>query len=219
MNYRQKLGYTALGAMIMLAGLTIGVIVSPPLIAQRNGIFDEIECSKLTVAGPQGKIAMHVSTDPTEGTDLQLYDPAGTPRVVVRASTDGSFMQINPPSDPSIGLFAVEHGTGFIMKNAQGKELINITGANHMRHLTLHNPDGKLAVALASIGHNDSNVISVYNTAGKRGLNLTSDDGTFTGITLYDKADKIAATLAAHQATGKNSLIIYGAGQPVWTAP
>ena len=35
-----------LGAIIMLIGLTVGAIVSPPLIAQRNGVFDEIECSK-----------------------------------------------------------------------------------------------------------------------------------------------------------------------------
>jgi len=38
-----------LGAVIMLIGLAIGAIVSPPLIAQRNGVFDEIQCSRLKV--------------------------------------------------------------------------------------------------------------------------------------------------------------------------
>ena len=47
MNHKQILGYTVLGAMIMPIG--IGSIVSPPLIAQRDGVFGEIECSKLTV--------------------------------------------------------------------------------------------------------------------------------------------------------------------------
>ena len=36
MNLKQKCFYTALGAVIMLIGLGIGAIVSPPLIAQNT---------------------------------------------------------------------------------------------------------------------------------------------------------------------------------------
>lgn len=49
MNHKQKLGYMALGAGIMLVGLVIGAIVSPPLIAQRNGVFDKIVCREIEV--------------------------------------------------------------------------------------------------------------------------------------------------------------------------
>ena len=49
MNYKQKLGYTCLGAAIMLIGIGVGSIVSPPLIAQRNGVFDEVNCSRLSI--------------------------------------------------------------------------------------------------------------------------------------------------------------------------
>ena len=36
MNHKQKYFYTALGAFIMLTGMGVGAIVSPPLIAQRG---------------------------------------------------------------------------------------------------------------------------------------------------------------------------------------
>ena len=47
MNNKQKFGYTLLGALIMLIGIGVGAIVSPPLIAQRNAVFDEIVCNQL----------------------------------------------------------------------------------------------------------------------------------------------------------------------------
>ena len=40
MNYKKKLGYSGLGAVIILSGL--GSILTPQLVAQHNGVFDEI---------------------------------------------------------------------------------------------------------------------------------------------------------------------------------
>ena len=54
MNHKQKLGYTVLGAVIMLVGIGIGSILSPPLIAQRNGAFDKIICRELEVIDEKG---------------------------------------------------------------------------------------------------------------------------------------------------------------------
>ena len=60
MNHRQKFGYMILGAVIMLVGLGVGAIVSPPLIAQRNGVFGEIKCTKLEVVNKYGKPAIRL---------------------------------------------------------------------------------------------------------------------------------------------------------------
>ena len=51
LNHRSKIGYTVLGAVIMLFGITVGSIVSPPLVAQRDSSFDEFRCATLTVVG------------------------------------------------------------------------------------------------------------------------------------------------------------------------
>ena len=55
MNYKQKFRYTLLGTVTMLMGLAVGVIISPPLIAQRSGGIDEIVCSKLTIVDKYGR--------------------------------------------------------------------------------------------------------------------------------------------------------------------
>ena len=49
MIHKQKCFYTALGALIMLIGMGIGAMVSPPLIAQRGDVLGEIQCTGLTV--------------------------------------------------------------------------------------------------------------------------------------------------------------------------
>ena len=52
-----------LGAVIMLVGLVVGAIVSPPLIAQRNGVFDKITCRELEVLDENGNLAIVLSTE------------------------------------------------------------------------------------------------------------------------------------------------------------
>ena len=195
MNYRQKLGYTLLGAVIMLTGMTVDSILAPPSIAQHNGTFDEIECSKLIVRGPNGKPAMTLGSNPKDGAVIQLYDQVGTRRFGLLASTLGTFMQLNNSRDRSIDLIAAKQATALTMKNAQGKTMIGITVTDENRTLTLNNPDGSKALGLAT------------QEAGRG------------SIILFDKAGQVAATLMTDAPIGKHSLTIYEAGQRVWTAP
>ena len=46
----------------MLIGLAVGTIVSPPLIAQRNGVFDKITCREIEVIDKDGNEAISLST-------------------------------------------------------------------------------------------------------------------------------------------------------------
>ena len=55
MNTPQKMKYTALGAVIMLIGMGVGSTLTPPLIAQRNSVFDTITCRTLKVVDKVGK--------------------------------------------------------------------------------------------------------------------------------------------------------------------
>ena len=54
MNYKQKLGYMALGAVILAVGITIGQFVTPNIEAQSNGVFDTITCRELRFVGENG---------------------------------------------------------------------------------------------------------------------------------------------------------------------
>ena len=83
MNHKQKLGYTVLGAVIMLIGIGVGSIVCPPLVAQRNGVFDEIVCSKLTVVDEMGKVAIRSAALKT-GHSILIFDDKGGLKKVPR---------------------------------------------------------------------------------------------------------------------------------------
>ena len=219
MNYRQKLGYTLLGAVIMLTGMTVDSILAPPSVAQRNGIFDEIECSELTVRGPNGKRAITLSSHPTSGTEINLYDQAGTRRINVQADTDGSYMKINHKGTPSITIIADKDGVILTMDNAQGKELIHLGADDHMRNLSLKHPDGTSAADIVSLGNGSTNVLSLRNRDGAKALELGCDDGMSRGMTIYNNAGKKSATLLTGERSGKHALTIYDAGRAVLRAP
>ena len=76
MNYKMKLGYMALGAGILALGIIIGQIITPDIEAQNNGVFDEIQCSKLTVVDRYGKEAiLLVAREIANG--ILVFDKAG----------------------------------------------------------------------------------------------------------------------------------------------
>ena len=76
-----------LGAVIMLIGLAVGAIVSPPLIAQRNGMFDEIQCKRLTVVDEDGNKAIGLfSTGVLVKENMMVvYDKLGNEVIVLKS--------------------------------------------------------------------------------------------------------------------------------------
>ena len=82
-----------LGAGIILTGLVVGAIVSPPLIAQRNGVFGDIVCTALTVLDKNGKSAILLRS--TEyGNNVTVEGKDGN-SVYLSSSEDGSSVAIS----------------------------------------------------------------------------------------------------------------------------
>ena len=187
MNYRQKLGYTALGAMIMLTGMTIDSILAPPSVAQRNGAFDEIQCSKLTVVNSLGTRAITLASHPIRGNQINLYDQTGTQRVGFLADADGTSMEISYPSAHSISLAAVKNGADLSVENAEGTLLINLGASHDSRHLNMNNPAGRQMISLYTLDEGSSNAIALNNSNGKDSVTLYSlARGIIKGINIYD---------------------------------
>ena len=87
MNHKQKLGYTLLGAGIMALGITIGQFVTPDIEAQRNGVFNEITCRKLTVVDKTGKDAIILDAGGLPGRNyIEILNPHGKDAFRVSAS-------------------------------------------------------------------------------------------------------------------------------------
>lgn len=66
-----------IGAGIILIGLAVGAIISPPLIAQRDGVFGVIQCTELEVVDKYGRPAIRLKTNDRFGPNnhIRIYDP------------------------------------------------------------------------------------------------------------------------------------------------
>lgn len=84
MKQKQKLGYMALGAGILALGITIGQVITPGIEAQNNGVFDEIQCSKLTVVNKNGNEGV-ILVSLEEGSGVIVLDERGKTAIELSA--------------------------------------------------------------------------------------------------------------------------------------
>ena len=192
MNYKQKFRYTVLGALIMLVGLGLGAIVSPPLIAQKYSLLDEVRCTKLTVVDKYDKPAMILSSDEATGNGIILFDQAGKEAAVLLASKQTNSLGIyNKVGIPAVSLGSSEKGSDLMLVNEEGKMAISLIAVKGLgRILTVFNEEGKEAVSLSSINEFSMNNVTVFNKAGKSAIELDSNIRG-NGVSIYDKAGNV----------------------------
>ena len=89
-----------LGAVIMLIGLAVGAIVSPPLIAHGGagviGVFGEIVCTGLTVIDKNGNKAIALKTE-SMGNLVTVYTQDGEAAIGLDSNYTGNFVRVFDP--------------------------------------------------------------------------------------------------------------------------
>ena len=165
MNQRQKCFYTALGAVIMLIGLGIGSLVSPPLIAQRGDVLGEIQCTGLTVVDASGEPAIVLRTDESLGNGFVLHNPAGTPAVLFVADETGNNLAVADKSgEPAVLLRTSELANRVIVRDPSGKDGVRLSAGKVANRVTVYNKAEANAVQLYA--DEVTNRVSVHNQVG-----------------------------------------------------
>ena len=93
MNFKQKIGYTCLGAAIMLIGVLAANHLTP-IAAQNNGVFDEITCKRLVVSNNWKMNGVLAGTE--NGGYISVFDKDGNDRIhlsIQESETDSSILQ------------------------------------------------------------------------------------------------------------------------------
>ena len=128
MNYKQKLGYTTLGAAIMLIGMWLSPLISPPVTAQHNGVFDKIQCTSLTVVDKQGQTAVKLVSDEEFGNRVTVFNEQGTPAVTLVSREEFNEVTVfNQQRNPAVGLTSDEElGNGVTIYNEQGNPAVDL---------------------------------------------------------------------------------------------
>ena len=151
MNYKQKFSYTVLGAVIMLVGIGVGSIVSPPLIAQRDGAFGEIECTKLIVVDKAGKPAIRLDAV-EDGNGVIVYDKVGK---------------------AAIQLSSLKPNNGVVIYDKAEKTGIVLTAGEEGNHIALSDKAEKTGIVL--IAGEKGNHAVVFDEAGEIKWGTLSD--------------------------------------------
>ena len=109
MNYKQKLGYTLLGAGILALGIIIGQVVTPDIEARNNGVFDKIQCREIEVVDKDGKTAIRLHTT-KHGGDIRMDSKDGRIANMGIGETGGVFYLSGKGRgvDPSVSMFTGE---------------------------------------------------------------------------------------------------------------
>ena len=165
MSYKQKCFYTALGAVIMLIGIGVGAIVSPPLIAQREGVLGEIQCTKLTVVDMSGEPVIVLRADETLGNGIVIHNPAGAPAVLFVADETGNSVAVADQSgEPAVLLRTSELANRVIVRNPLGKDGVRLSAGKVTNRVTVYNTEETNAVQLYA--DEVTNRVSVHNKVG-----------------------------------------------------
>lgn len=183
MNNKQKFGYTILGAVIMLIGIGIGGIISPPLIAQRNGVFGKIQCTGLTVIDNAGNPAVVL------GTSEQLMSYGTTP---VRVKRNGVLV-LDPSGKNAVFLSANEGMNSLSVYNKSGKEkeeAVFLFASQFLGNgVIVSDQSGKDVVISHSI-EKGGNYVAVSDRVGRPTVGLYADERG-NRVTIRDKAGNI----------------------------
>ena len=143
MNYKQKLGYMALGAGILAIGIIIGQIIAPDIEAQSNGVFDIIRCRQLWVVDDNGEIGIIMAS--SENNDHIILGGLNKGQVVLSASTTGSLSNIT-------------------LSDLKRNPRINLSNTHLWNQIDIRSKAGNTAISLKSLDSN--NDITIYDQAG-----------------------------------------------------
>ena len=183
MNNKQKFGYTILGAVIMLIGIGVGSIVSPPLTAQRNAVFGEIECTGLTVVDTAGNPAVIL------GASEQLMSFGKTPARVKRSGV----LVLDPSGKDAIFLSANEGMNSLSVYNKSGEkteEAVFLFASQFLGNgVIISDHAGKDVVTSHSIAKG-GNYVVVSDQVGRPTVGLYADEQG-NRVTVRDKAGNI----------------------------
>ena len=175
MNHKQKIGYTILGAFIMLIGILINNLTSP-VTAQSNGTFGEIQCTGLTVVDAKGKKLIDLKNNGLGG-EVNLYNLSGQEMMKLEVGTSHS----------KIRLFAKSFGSELYDDSETTSLGIQLDAGPLSNWLEVGNTVRSGGIRL----HNTEafSELQVYHKNGQGGTVLYSSENIHS-LSIYDNPDQ-----------------------------
>ena len=195
MNHKQKIGYTILGAFIMLIGMSIDNLTSSPVTAQNNETFGEIQCTGLTVINKEGKTLIDLKNDGLGG-EVNLYNLSGQEMMKLKVNHAQSVVRLYSKSfdseiydeseTPKLGIHldAGPLSNFLAVGNTTRRGGIRLHNSEAFSELQVYHRNGQGGTVLFS--SEDIHSVSVYDQRGKRAGMSVNEYGN-GAVSTWDK--------------------------------
>ena len=135
MKYRHKLGYIAIGGLLMLIGMMATSVFLPNLVAQRSDsqmgntegdeehvtTFETVMCNKLMVVDGLGRLAVLLDANDNGGA-ASLWDNKGKPTISLYSIDNAGRVYLHDKAgQPVIDLHTTDNGGTVAVKANTGK--------------------------------------------------------------------------------------------------
>ena len=177
MNHKQKIGYTILGAGIMLIGMLIDNLTSSPVTAQNDG---EITCQKLTFVDETGKPLFTFSAKKKNTNSLDsllsgitetlfIRDKDGKSAIELSTGTEGGRVDVHgKDGEPAISLIPYDFGGNVLVRNNNnGKVSVAMTTDASGGRVDVFNKQGKNR-AVMSVNEYGNGAVFTWDKNGYR---------------------------------------------------
>lgn len=127
MNNRQKLGYMALGAVVLAVGIAIGQFMTPDIEAQNNSVFDTVTCRKIIVVDEAGNERIRLNST-KDGCGVFLQDQTGVQDIALMATVFGNAVSVNNQAgELGVYLTVEESGNSMYVYDQEGNAGIDLS--------------------------------------------------------------------------------------------
>lgn len=196
MNHKQKIGYTLLGAFIMLIGMLIANLASPPVTAQSNS---EITCKQLTFVDDKGQPLFTFNT--TSGDTLVIRNKDGKKVLTLdRGIIQHQLTVYDTEEVENVQLGATKHIGGIVrVRNSDGKTTASMVNTEHGGVVYVANNDEKITAGMANTEHGGD--LEVYDNDGNKSVSI---DTTALGgsLILSDRDGNVAVAMSSDEHGG-----------------
>ena len=197
MNYKQKLGYMALGAGILALGIIIGQVITPDIEAQNNGVFDKITCRELEVIDKDIKTGITLTTHERGG--LFALSGKGGSVDIGTTAVRGGFVSVSGKEGKSrVTISTTDPGGRVDVFNNQGTPAAIMSVDEYGGRITAV---GKEGIAAGAVG---GAVVMDFNVYGGR-VGLVGKEGEVVAgmstvgggghVDVFNNQGKIRATM------------------------
>ena len=171
MNYKQKLGYMALGAGILAVGIIIGQFVTPDIEAQNNGVFDKITCRELEVIDKNGKAAVVLAA---VGRPVVALYRNGKTAVTLGANPFRNYVRVYGKNEKTAVVLATHENSNEVIVYGKDVKQAVVLGASESGNVArVYDPAGKKSFNFNA--YLDSNELIVYDKSSGAGIGFYGD--------------------------------------------